>query len=437
VVIALIPLRTAIYLTLASIFFPVYVGALGRDVITSTTIFILIVYGRHVIGSYNRPRSALDVAVFLLLLCGTVSAGISLASVYPDVFHMGYSLRHYLGFASAILLFLIMKDGGGAANERAAGNPRLQMDRALSLLLVLTAAHVVFSMGVKYAPSLGRAFTLFLPQGEVFDIPGRGSMEERMGSFALGGAENYGELLAMLAPIAVYKMFSERLWWVACLILFALGEILCLTRSGIVLFAAGSFISILYYGRSNAMRFAGVSYVLGGALLGLILLYPSFLQGPVERFGLALQSYESTGDFFETIHRAEFPDRWAFLNSQLSLFGSGFGHSPFSQGPLHFHNLVFTTLYRLGVVGCFLFLVVAAWPAGRLIRLLAGGEQMHSHLAFACLLAMGILGVNEMKFEFVREAPYEQLIWALLGVFAWIGGKVPATLADRKDPGSS
>ncbi|MEW6443887.1 MAG: hypothetical protein AB1640_23325 [bacterium] len=431
-VIAASSLRTAAYITIGSIFFPLYVGALGRDVVTSTTLFILIVYGKHFIRSYNRPRSALDVFVFLLLLSGTVSAVLSVVSVYPDVFRMGYSVRHYLGFASAILLFLLLEDSGRAAHEPAAASRGPRVNTVLSLVLILTAVHVVISIGVKYVPSLGSAFALFVPKGEVFDIPGRGSIE-RMGSFALGGAENYGELLAVLAPIVVYKMFSGRLWWGLCLMLFALGEIFSVTRSGILLMAAGTFIAILVHGRSNAMRFAGLAYVLTGALLGLVFLLPGVVGDMTERFGLALQTYDSTGDFFEAINRAELPRRWEDLCSELSLFGRGFVPTPFGHGPVHFHNLVLTTLYRLGAVGCFLFLLVAAWPAGRLMRRLAAGRRMHAPLAFSCLLSMALLGVNEMKFEFTREAPYQQLIWALLGVFASIGQTEAASLPTGED----
>lgn len=408
-----------IYLSIVSVFFPLHISLLGRDAISTSTICIFVLFIKYLFDSFNQRnfiKEKYDYWVYLLILLSAVSVFYSMVTGMIAGEQIGQAVRRYVGFLSAMLLFIVIKNyqlGKGYSQNQY--NYILYIERLLTLFLVLISIHIFISITVKFFPSLSWGFDIFLPRDvEFFDSVDRDRMQ-RISSFVFN-YEQYGEILAALSPIVIYKIYrSSNIFWVFCFLLFALGLMFSVTRSGILLFVVGVFISILYHFNSNRRK----SYLLICiALIFTILIHFSdvpIVENVYQRFKIASETYASTGNIVETINRGKvFYDSWELVVSNLNLLGNcitGF----------HFHNLYFSTIYQIGIVGLFIFCIVIIFPAINLIKIFYKKKYVtNKELVFSCLLSLIIFFINEMKFEFTRHSIYQQIWWGIIAVYCLV-----------------
>lgn len=407
-------IRLLTYITIISIFFPIHIPFMGRDAMTTGTVCIFLLFFKYLIVSFNERsfiKEKFDLCIYLLIILGAISIIFPYWTGVLEKEQIGPAVRLFFGFFGATLLFLVIKN---YREDKSQSNSELYTDHIenlLSLFLLLVSLHVLLSIAVKFSPGFGSVFKPFLARDiEVFDIFGRDELE-RLNSFIFS-YEIYGEILAVLSPLVLYKIFRfGNPIWIIYFLLFALGEIFTVTRSGIILFVIGMVSSLLYHFREKLGKALVFTCTLLVSLVFLIYLNPSLFGDVILRFSDLAETYKSGGTAIETINRADvFIPAWDLTVSNLAFFGNG-------VTDFHFHNLFLTTLHQKGIIGATFFFVVLLYPALRLIKSLNRETSANKALIFSCLLSMALFLINEIKFEFTRHASYQQICWGLFATY--------------------
>ncbi|MRS05966.1 O-antigen ligase domain-containing protein [bacterium] len=233
---------------------------------------------------------------------------------------------------------------------------------------------------------------------------------ERLYSFVFS-YEDFGEILAALSPLVIYKMVKyKKSVWVPCLIIFTVGVLMSVTRSGIILFTIGTLFSMLYHYRKELYKaYMSLTLFAMTIIVAAIYIKPAFIEDVFKRFGYVAQEYSSTGDMLVAANRGNFPDAWDHVYKNLTFFGH-------SLARVDYHNLFLTTLEQLGIIGSLIFFVVLLNPLIRLLRAY-GKEGANNSLVFSCILSLVLFLFNETKYEFTRTASYNAICWVLMGIY--------------------
>ena len=330
----------------------------------------------------------------------------------------------FLFFFSSLLLFLIIKNSIGnieASNSKSYSD---HIEKMLSLFLILVAVHILISVTIKFFPPLGSAFKPFLSRNvDILDIHGRGGIE-RISSFMMT-PEIYGEIIALLCPVVMYKIFKfKKSIWDICLLIYGIGMIFSVTRSGIVLLALGMFFSMRYYSKFNIGKVITISYILMMSIIIIIFINPSFFGDVVQRFQSAIEIQTSGGEIYETINRKIFLEAWETVTSNITLFGNGITE-------YNFHNLLLTTVHKNGIIGASLFFAVLLYPFIKLIKSYKVNMPRDKTIIFTCILSLVLFFINEIKFEFYRGSGYDQICWGLFAIY-YLVSKYPLKQWDNQ-----
>lgn len=404
-------IRKLIYITIFFIFFPVYIPFMGKDAITTGTICIFILYLKYLTNSLfkkNFIREKYDYWIYALIFLSAFSIAYIYSVGIIDQSEAGRAIRHTFGFFGAALLFLVIKN---SYIETPTPTEALEnhIEKIFNLFLILVAVHISISITVKFIPSSGVLFTPFLSrQVNILDVYGRGEIE-RISSFVIG-YEAYGEIIAVLTPILIYKIIRYKgCFWPLCLFLFCAGQILAVTRSGIILFITGILIALLYYSRKKLGKTVAVAYSLSISIILALMFTPAIFGNAIERFSLITKTYNKGGTLIEILNRKDVFNRgWEEFLNTISLLGNGISD-------FHFHNLYLTALYEKGIIGGILFLVIFFYPVFQLFKALKFGFTYNKDLIFLCFLSSILFLINEFKYEFLRGSSYQQIC---LGLFA-------------------
>jgi hypothetical protein len=319
---------------------------------------------------------------------------------------IGYAVRYVFSFFGAMLFFIVIKNSHSQSelyNEH--------IEKLLTLFLFLVSIHILISVSIKYLPALGSIFKIFLGRtSDTLEIYRRNNLE-RISSFVIS-YEEYGEILASLLPIALYKYFKYRsLLWLVCIILLSVGEIFSVTRSGIILFIIAGAVTFLYHIKERLFKVTILSYIFFTLFLSFFILNPHFFSDVTYRFANSVEAYKSGLSLVEIINRDDvFLDAWNQTISNISFFGNG-------VSPFHFHNLFLTTFYEKGVIGACIFFSVLFYPMIRLIKSFSSDTSINKAFIFSCILSMVLFFSNELKFEFTRHSSYQQICWGLFATY--------------------
>lgn len=412
--IIIIDIKTLVYITLLAVFFPIHIQLMGRDAFTTGTVCIFILFIKYCIVSIFEKKlikEKYDYWVYILIVLGVFSI---LIPYYTGVLvndQLGPAMRLFFTFISSLLLFLVIKNLPQVKFQSHVEPDHLWLEKLLNIIILLIAIHIMISICVKFFPSTGSFFNIFLTRNtEVFDSVKRGTMG-RIGSFVFG-MESYGEVLATLSPIIIYKIYKHKNpIWFFYLFVFSLGLLFTVTRSGILLFISGIMISTFYMANNKRSKTFVLFYLMLSSIVLLITINPPVLNSIFIRFSAATETYHSDGSIFEILNRDFLPEVWALVISKISLFGNG-------ATEYNFHNLFLTTLHRRGLAGAFFFFAVLLYPTFCLIKSFnEKSNKINKNLVFLCLLSMGLFLANELKFEFTRGGSYQQLCWCLFAVF--------------------
>ena len=399
-----------IYLVIFAIFFPIYIPFAGRDALTTGTACVFLFFIYTLISGLikkNLVVEKIDFLVYLLICVASVSSVFFPPSDVLREHTYGHLIRQYVSLVSSLLFFLTLKNYCLAHSRKASVSNVIMFEHILSVYIILTCVHVIIAYIVKYLPDFQSAFVLFAPR-ETGQLGVASSGRIRSFVFTY---ECMAETLAALCPLVVYKIMKSRNFlWLVCLLIFALGELYTITRSGILLFSIGLFCSILYHLRSNLSKSSVLIYII--VLVSSILAYLSLdiFSSVATRFTMAINDYQKTGDIIYSINRGGFYDIFHYISTNATFFGH-------SLARIDFHNLFFTTFHQLGIVGALLFFVLFLYPGLILLRCVLRKGTRNPELIFSCFLCIVLFVVNETKFEFTRHASYQQIWFGILSAF--------------------
>lgn len=410
-------IRILTYLTLVCLFFPIHIPFMGKDAITTGTVLIFILYIKYLSKSFFMKdciKENYDYWIYIVIIFGAISFLISFVSGALEISLIGRSIRYYLLFLSSMLIFIIIKNYRPYQEDSSNSNLLYcHLENLLSIILFLSFIHILISLLIKVFPSLSTAFSIFFPRSlEAIDF-NRGGIDqvERIRTFIMT-PESYGEILASLSPIVLYKYFKYRdTIWIIFLLVFFIGEIFAVTRSGIVLYISGVTIFFFYYTKWEFKKTIFSFFVFIFVIIMTAIIFPSIFEGTITRFLEASNVYNSGGTFIEVINRRGFIPSFELTISNLSFFGNGIS-------PFHFHNLFLTSFYEKGIIGGFLFLGILFYPFTKLIiSFIHEHDIKQKRLLFSCILSMTIFFINEFKYEFIRGSSYQQICMAIFATY--------------------
>lgn len=401
-------MRQAIIITIIMIFFPVHISYMGKDALTTGTIGILLLYAVYLIQMIRQRRlvnDSIDTATYMLIAVGIASTLLAIKTGTIDSDLNGHAVRQLTSFATGLLLFMVIKNYTLIHTKE---NAYDLADKLIKVILLLIAAHVIITIMILNIPQLESVFRIFYAKEAQSAIRDYEDVN-RYRSFVFS-PEQYGEILAALSPFVVYRLVTDKkVIWYLVLLLFAVGLMLSVTRSGILLFIIGSIVSFYCFSRQNR-GLALLSILISAVLISItIALNPSLLENIMKRFILAGEAYSSRSTIFEIVNRDTMPEFWQEVVSNISLIGH-------SLVRIDFHNLFLTTVHQVGIIGAALFFLILLSPLMGLMRRRSSLNSSQTYFKFACLLFMVLFLVNELKFEFTRITSYQQICWALIGV---------------------
>jgi hypothetical protein len=319
---------------------------------------------------------------------------------------IGYISRKYFYLVSSLMLFLSIKNIPLYDNELL----RNFANKALDLILILIATHILIAVLVKYIPQMGSIFSIFLTREyNTFDSVNREKMA-RISSFVFT-PESFGEIIAVVCPLLFYKLYKNKIGvWLIITLIYLTGLIYTVTRSGILLFSLGIIGSMLFRSSTKISKNMIIVYALAFMMFSFYFLNQSVFSDLYIRFKAIDASYQSGGNIFEIINRGGFLETLKLVFGNVSFFGHGITD-------YNFHNLYLTIFHSRGIFGFILYFTILFFPSFSLYKVFKNNRCADRDLIFACLLSYTIFAINEFKYEFNRSSSYQQLCWALFSVY--------------------
>lgn len=419
---AILDMEDFVYLTIISLFFPIYLQFLGRDALTTGSVCILLLFLKYTILSFWKKHlitENYDILIYLLITLGTASTLFALTDGTLSKLDAGRAVRQYVGFLTSLLLFLVVKNDI-LTNNRRSKDDSISTDypqNIMSLLIILIALQILLSLTAKFFPMIGHLLSFFLSKPEdIQELTGIGDEVPRLATLVFS-YEQLAELLAMTIPLVLYKIYNHfSTIWITILVLYCIGILLTITRSGILLFFIGLSISSLFYLKTNIAKTTLMIIFTLIAITLFIYLSPKTATNIFTRFYEAADEYEGSHNIFQSMNRGFLPDVFNYVFINISFIGHSLLRPVFNN--LYFHNLYLTTLHQLGVFGSLLFFLILFKPLIQLCKAFKyTSSSQHKILFISCLLAMTLFFINEFKFEFTRDSSSQQIYFVLFALF--------------------
>lgn len=403
--------KNRLALILMTLPFPLVIPFLGKDGGTVTTLLILFLAALAAFERWSGRKQLqgykIEPLIYGLALIGAVSfitspLGVSITSI-----------RYFYIYLSGLLLFLMVIKHPGSAEMKT-------LERFMEILVFIAALQVSIGILLYFYPQARSWFDLFLKADREFlDLRENQETVRRLRTL-ITGPEPTGEMLAVLAPLVLGRALANNsLRHFGYFLLFFAGEMLTATRSTILLFAAGSAVTLMYFtARVHAGR--GLKFI-GASVVGLAVLmaaFPGLTSGFFERSLEAKTLARTGGGLSEILNRDEVWANAERLLKQTPLTGNGFLPPSYLGETQNFHNLYLTLIFQLGWAGAPFYILALGAILVLLWRKRAVLDNSESRFMVAvCIVSMSLFLVNEIKYEFNRHQPYSQFCWALFAVF--------------------
>lgn len=431
----LLPVLTIVYLNappfakivipMAMITFPITLQALGKDAFSTGTLAIFITLAWALTKYKFGKTLAYDKKFWRLLFLLAVTALIGMATKTPGAY-WGPAIRHYVNFVSSVALFFLIVHAQyivGIANGK-----KEYIEKLISVLLSITVAHVFLSFLIFNFQWIEKYFSIFLHRTQehlgghiVNDVYVRATS-------VFTGGEEFGELLILLFPFALYKLFVSRkkIYWFVIGSL-VIGIVISGTRSTflLIIFQTLAFVYILMPAKYNSRKLV----ITVGFAFVFILMLPIFTKySPIlmDRVQVTLDQLGQKEDVVTIINRSSvWPLAWDLTVKTISLFGHGPIQAYGIGFPVkNFHNLYMSLIFQFGVIGSIVFFMFFFILAKRLFFVAKknkGESGSFYLLTLTCLLSLSGFLINEIKFEFNRSDSYQQIVWIFFGIFYLTG----------------
>ena len=422
--------RTQAFVLLLFITFPVVLRFAGSDALATGTLVILLCLALNMVSA-RAVWTREDRLVIALLVGIMVVAGIGAVSGGGGAY-WGQELRHWLSLAGGVAGFLLVIGWARAAGDDAGR----VIDVAMGALVGVLALHVVLSLVLQRWPGMEHYLSVFMYTGQQSLTEGAGGEYTRATTIFARG-EGFGELLLLVFPFSLYKLFRSSLAVYLPLTLLLLGGVVASgTRSAILLVS----LQLVLFGLvvlSRRVTRARSMVVLGFAALAILVFAPLFassVQASMQRFDLSAAALEGGSGLTAVLNRSlVWPNAIQVTTHHISIFG--YGPVPaYALGigePYHFHSLYLTLIFEFGILGTAVWMTFFIQLGARLFAAL-GRTKFRSDpdalLLTACLISLFCFLLNEIKFEFNRSDSFQQFVWLVFAVMyasAFVGGRRP------------
>jgi len=412
------PVRTQAFMLLLFITFPVILRFAGNDAVATGTLVILLCLGLNTVTARaiwtrdDRLVIGLLLGIILVACIGAISGG--------GAAHWGQELRQWLSLVGGVGGFLLVIGWARAAGAEAGR----VVEVLIAALVSVLALHVVLSLAMQRWPGMEHYLSVFLYTGQQSIAADTEGQYARATTVFTGG-EQFGELLLLVFPFAVYKLFrSSLVIYLPLTLVLLTGVVASATRSAILLVS----LQIVLFGLVLLLRrvnWARSTLVLGFAVIAIVVFAPVFasaIQASIERLDVSAAALQTGSGLTAALNRSlVWPNAIAVTTQHVSLFG----HGPVQAfvlgigGPYNFHSLYLTLLFEFGVLGATVWLVFFVYLGARLfsvLRRIRFRTDPAALLLTACLLSLLCFLLNEIKFEFNRDDSAQQFVWLVLGV---------------------
>jgi len=404
-------MNSLIITTIFLLFFPIWVRFQGKDAITTGSIAIILSFFVFLIHALLTKKVKFHFLIIMLLLI--IVATISANSISPQF--LGPSFRGYAQFVCALLAFFMVTNHyyDLPLYKRQKG-----IESILSYIIVLFVIQVIIGTILYYYPSFGYYLKIFTTRTEdVFATPIASGVKRLHGIIV--AQETFGEILAMLMPLVLYKIIKKEWPYYFVYGIFAVGVVLSATRSSIFLFFVGSLIFIIINWKLVKLPAWLIPlYIITLAAIIFYFYTPHAFDPIFNRFTLFFDLYEKTRSITIAIDRKTLWDiAVQEVFTKLNLFGHGM-ITVIANQQFSIHNLFLTVLFQMGIVGFVLFFGLMGKIFISLITSLKYIQNPYDRcLLISSIISLVIFLLSEMKCEFNRGSSYQQIVWILLGIY--------------------
>ena len=398
--------KNRVYLTIITVFFPLSLPLLSSPgVITTGSACIFFSYFLNLISllkTETQKNNFYRKIIYSLIVVGAIPTVLSFNDV--PVFA---ALKEYLHFIAALLAFLLIVDLGVFKE-----NTKIDLvEKFYILFLLLMSIHIIISIIQLKIPGFVQYLAIF--DAKEFAEAGRGSLDKRIQDFVFR-TESLGEIIAVLIPIILYNIFyKNKNLFLFIFLLFVIGLALTVLRSGLILFVFGFVLAFPYLSRKKPIKTVLFLYCGIGLSVVYFWLNQDVITGIIYRFEFVVgTSHNAT--FFDRINRSGFSQIIETYIMNPTLLGRGFIE------PFYFHNLYFTIIYQLGVLGSLIYFFLFGIVFVKLISAFLNSKNNKS-IVYISAISFLCLMINECKYEFTRHESYYAICMFLIGCFALLG----------------
>jgi len=414
--------------------FPVTLQVMGKDAFSTGTLIIFFTLAWSLSKHKISKTIANDKLIFKFLALIACIAFVGMISKTPSGY-WGPAVRHYVNLISSIAVFILIIHSQNIAGIAHSKNEYIE--KIITALLFIVVVHVFLSFIIFNFPYIEKYFTIFLNREQEF-LGGhvREGLYTRATSVFTGG-EEFGELLVLLFPFALYKIFVSRkkiYWFVLGSLL--LGTVISGTRSAflLIIFETVAFVYILVPAKYNARKvFITVAFS-----LVCVMMLPVFIKyAPIlmDRIQATLDLVGQNEDIMTISNRSVvWPLAWDLTKNTISFFG----HGPIQAHGLgflvkNFHNLYLSLIFQFGIIGSIVVFIFFYTLFKQLLMIVKWktGKDKNYLLAFTCILSFICFLINEFKFEFNRSDSYQQFVWIFFAIY-YLTGKLQNNYKNEK-----
>jgi hypothetical protein len=335
--------------------FPITITLLGKDAFSTGTLIILFILIWSLLRFRISYTIAKDKLLFGLLILLILISFIGMVTKTPLSF-LGPAARKYLDFISSVAVFILIihsQNIHGIADSK-----RHYIEKVITALLAITVFHVFLSFIIFSSPSLESHFAIFFTRTQENLGGFINGVNERAATVFTSG-EEFGELLILLFPFALYKLFStKKILYIFTTISLLFGTLLTGTRSALFLIIFEFLVFFIFTLRKTNIQIILISLavvVVSVAILPVISPYAAFMMA---RLQITFLNIGNNADFVTIMNRQlVWPQAYAITRSTLSFFGHGPSQAfVIGFSGTNFHDLYMTLLFQVGILGTIVFL---------------------------------------------------------------------------------
>lgn len=406
-----------LYFGIISIPFPYLLQFSGKDALTITTLMIYFLFALIIFRHLFERRSLIFEPKFAFILPILVFVSLTISLILNPDF-IGQSVRYYISNISGILLYfiilLIVKDNSGV----------ITIIKIILFSLALQSGIILLVWKFPIAKEFLAPFTTRVTEA-MNGAVSQDYIVEGIHRFA-GTIWDY-ELLAewflvgSVLSIGLFYKF-KKIIYIFSLFCCLGGIVFTVTRSVLFLLIFGL---VLIFGLINMLtkdnRRSTVKVIflifLGSAILSGA--FPEQISSLTKR--LEIYFHHSNLISSEAINRGEvWKDALHIFLKEPTFFGKGlYNLSTLYYSVYSFHSLYLTILYKIGILGLFIYSIFwlkMLYESWRI--LITKNKPENWYVLFFLFISVVLILLNEIKIEYIRYGHTIQFAWLIYGLLA-------------------